>query len=292
MKNQFQDLANKVAETTDQTQTATNTSFQIPEAGGALARFVDYIEVGLHAQKAYKGTEKSPAPKVILTFELTGSKYVREIDVNGTKKKIADRITITIPMSLHEKAGFKKLFKKMTYGRSEITHMSQMLGEGFLLTIVHNVVGEGDEQKTYANITDDDNNYLVDGPFKKDPLEGTTTNLKVPEAIGNYRMFVWDMPTKECWDSVFIDGEREKKDAKGKVTTVSKNYIQNMILSALNFEGSPIDTFLEGSSTLPDNPEELIEEEVVDTTKKTSNKSTPKKEVESEEDPLVALGLA
>jgi hypothetical protein len=261
-KPDFKALANRAAKRNDQTQTKTGGGdFTPPPAGTTLARFVDYIEVGLQKGGSWKGKEKPPAEKVFVTFELLGKNYLREIEVDGNKKTVADRITVPLKLSLHEKASFKKLFKKMTYGRQEIEHMSQMLGEGFKVTVVHNEVGEGDKKKVYANITDDDGNFLVDGPFKRDDLEGTSVKLKVPDAISNERMFIWDEPTKETWDSIFIDGEKEVKDDKGKTKTVSKNWIQNMITSALNFEGSPIQAFLEGSSDLPDDPEELEDSE-------------------------------
>lgn len=316
----FKDVANRAAKRTDQTQTKTGgEAFPIPAAGGALARLVDYIEIGVHPQKAFKGKAKAPAAKALLTFELTGPKYTREIEVDGVKKKVADRISLpAIPISLHEKAGFKKLFKKMTYGRQDINHMAQMLGDAFLLEIVHNEVGEGADKKVYANITDSDGNYLVSGPFEIDKLAGTTKKYKVPEAIGNERLFIWDEPTQECWDSLFIDGDREVKDEKGNTKTVSKNWIQNTITSALNFEGSPVQTFLEGSSSLPEDPSELVEdeeeyaeldseveevesefeeevEEVVEPVKqtKTTKAKAPAKKpaVAPTEDPLAALGL-
>lgn len=314
MSFKFKDIANRAAARNDQTQTTTGGGdFAPAPAGTTLARLVDYIEVGVHPQKAFKGKEKKPANKVYITFELLGTKYTKEIEVDGKKKTIADRITVPLTLSLHEKASFKKLFKKLAYGRQDIVHMSQMLGDGFKVTIVHREVGEGADKKVYANITDEDGNFLVDGPFKRDDLEGTTVKLNVPEAIGEERLFIWDEPTKECWDSIFIDGTKEVKDAAGKEKTVSKNWIQNMIISATNFEGSAVQTFLEGSDSLPTNPEELDyeeefeqfeEEEVVAPVTKAPAKKAPAKAVTNTtapakkapvapaEDPLAALGLA
>jgi len=297
----FKDIANRAAKRNDQTVTKTNVDFAPPPAGATLARFVDYIEVGLHKQKAFKGKEKAPAHKVYVTFELLGAKYIREIDTDAGKKKVADRITVPLTLSLHEKASFKKLFKKMTYGRQEIVHMAQMLGEGFIVTVVHNEKGEGADKKVYANITDDDGNFLVSGPFKVDALEGTSTPLKVPPMLGTDRLFIWDEPTKETWDSIFIDGEREVKDEKGKAKTVSKNWIQGMITSALNFEGSPVQTFLEGSGGLPENPAELeeeleeyeeFEEEVIEVPAKKQAAKKTKVQPDANDDVLTAMGLS
>ena len=270
-KPDFKALANRAAKRNDQTQTKTGGGdFTPPPAGTTTGRFVDYIEVGLQKQRPYKGKEKPPANKVYVTFELLGKNYIKEIEVDGKKKEIADRITVPLTLSLHEKSSFKKLFKKMTYGRQDIEHMAQMLGEAFKITVKHNEVGEGDKKKVYANITDDDGNFLISAPVRKEEdEEGNvigTKKLAVRDSLSNERLFIWDEPTQETWDSLFIDGDREVKDEKGKTKTVSKNWIQNMITSALNFEGSPIQAFLEGSDSLPDDPEELEDdsEEVED----------------------------
>lgn len=270
----FKALAERAAKRSDQTQTKTGGDFAPAAEGTSLARFVDYIEVGEQKQKAYQGKAKPPTSKVMLTFELLSSKWVKEIEVDGKKKTVADRITITIPLSLHKKAGFKKLFEKMRYGRDDIVHMAQMIGEGFKVTVTHNKVDDGPNKgKVYANITDEDGNYLVGPAVKKEENdEGEiigTKKLKVPEPLSDMRMFLFDEPTPETWESLFIDGEKEVQDDKGKNKKVSKNWIQNMIIAAENFEGSPLQAMLEGSEELPDDPDELegdsdeeVEEEV------------------------------
>lgn len=269
-KKTFKDVANRAAKRNDHTKTRETAEYKPPEEGTSLARFVDYIEVGEQKQRAYKGKEKQPAPKAYITFELLSKKWIKDIERDGKTVTVADRITVSLAISTHKKASFKKLFEKMRYGREDIHHMSQMLGEGFKVTVVHNKVEEGPNAgKVYANITDADGNYLVDGPFKKDDLEGTSVKVKVPDALSDERMFIWDEPNKEQWDSIFIDGEKEVTDEKGKNKTVSKNWLQNMILDAVNFEGSPVQAFLEGSDDLPDDPEELedgeeVEEELED----------------------------
>lgn len=268
-KPDFKALAKRAGERKDQSQTNTGGGDFVPApAGTTVARFVDYIEVGLQKQRPYNGREKPPAEKVYVTFELLGAKYVRTIEVNGKNKEIADRITIPLTVSLHEKSSFKKLFKKMLYGRDGINHMSQMLGEAFKVTVTHNVTGEGDKKRTYVNLTDDEGVYLVGAPVKQETDdEGNVTGTKklaVRESVNGERMFVWDEPTQECWDSIFIDGDKEITDEKGKKKTVSKNRFQNEITSALNFEGSPIQAFLEGSEDLSENPEELADEEEIE----------------------------
>ena len=73
-------------------------------------------------------------------------------------------------------------------------------------------------------------------------------------------MFLWDRPTKEDWDSLFVEGKWDNGD--------SKNYVQEKILEATDFEGSPLHQLLEGSNkkkvhksvtetTVPDLPDDL-----------------------------------
>ena len=288
INNQFADIINQIAEIADHTKESTGPAFEIVPAGTTLARFVDYIEVGNQPRKPYKGAERKPAPQVLITFELLGKNYVKEIEVDGAKKTIANRITVPMNLSLNEKAKFRRLFKRMAYGRSEITHMSQMLGEGFKVSVVHNDVGEGDKKKTYANITDDEGNFLVEGPFTVDALAETKQVHKVPPMVGKLRMFLWDIVNAATWGSVFIDGDREKTNADGTKETVSKNYLQEKITSATNFEGSPIQEFLDGSDQLPETLEEVKEEvtevEETELAPVTVAKEEPK-------DALAALGL-
>lgn len=268
MKNNLRDLINEVAEEEDQTQAVESTDFeyQPPAEGITVGRLIEYVELGEQPMKPYKGKEKPPADKVRIVFELLSpKKNIREIEVEGKGKvKIADRITISIKKSLHEKSGFFKLFSKMRYGREEIKHMAQMLGEAFIITVVHNVVGEGKEKRTYANITNDAGEYLIAAPFKVDPIEETKTAIPVPEAISDLRLFLFNKPTKETWDSLFIDGEREVADGKGGKKSVSKNKLQETILGAVNFEGSALAELLEGSDALPESVDDLAEDDATE----------------------------
>lgn len=259
----FKALANKAAKITDHNQTKSSTEFTPAAEGTTLARFVEYVEYGDQPQRPYKGQSKPPAAQGHAVFELLGSKWVREIEVNGEKKTIADRIKVPFTINLGARATFKKLYEKMRAGRDDINHISQMLGDGFKVTVVHNKSEKNG--KIYANIQDADGNFLIAQPVKNvENDEGEVIDvkkLKVPEPLSDIRLFIWDMPTQEMWDSLFIDGEREVTGEDGKNKTVSKNWMQNLILGATNFEGSPIQTLLEGSDELPDDPEDLIDEE-------------------------------
>ena len=286
------DLINLAASTEDQTITKEGGDFeyQIPPAGATLGRLIEYIELGKQPQRPYQGKDKPDAEEVRLTFELLGPKHINEIEVEGEKRKVSNIISFKVAKKFGDRAKFKKIFNKLTYGRADHKHMAQCLGEPYLLTVYHNEVGEGSDKKTYANLNDKDGNYGIAAPMITDPLTQNVTDLKdkCPASLRSRKVFLWDHPTQETWSSLFIDGTREVKDNKGNVTQESKNWLQELILSASNFSGSPLDTMLSGVSAsditaaeqeAEDLPEENVKEEA--------------KPVEAKQgvDPLAELGL-
>lgn len=224
-----------------------------PAAGFTPARFVGYVELGKRKQRPYQGKDKPPADEVRLYFELNGPKHQREVEVDGVKQTFTNTISVKIAKKHTDNASFTKLFKKMTYGRSGITHMAQMLGEGFLVQIVHNTqpAADGKPAKTYANMRDDDGNFLIQAPMVVDPITNESRPIPVPEMTAQAKVLLWATPTKEQWDSIFIDGTRTVKDAKGLETQVSKNWLQeDIVQNALNFDGSPLQALLGGLADL------------------------------------------
>lgn len=250
----LKELANLAAQTEDQTEVQTsNFDNSPPEAGVTIGRFIEYIEIGKHSQNDYAGKPKPPADYVRVTFELLHpKKNIVEYEHEGEKRIRGEYITLKLTKKLGDKAKFKKLFNAMTYGRADIKHMAQMLGEAFVITIIHNTVkGTGGQpDKVYANI-DKDGAYMVGAPFVTDPLEGTKTEVPVREPIRPLRLFLFDNPTKETWDSLFIDGTRKVKKDGGEEVEVSKNWLQETIMSALNYEGSALQAMLGGLEGLP-----------------------------------------
>jgi hypothetical protein len=224
--------------------------FEIPEAGRCFMRFVSYIEIGKRPQKPFQGKPKPDAHEVRLGFELVGKKHAREIEVDGEKKTVYPMQFIKVAVKAGDRAAFTKLLNKMTYGRAGITHMALMLGEGFIGTIVHNEgTDKAGNKKMYANMKDKDGNWLIGAPMvledPNDPECSTFKPVAVPAATQSEQLLLWDSPTKEQWDSIFIDGTREVKDEQGKTTTVSKNWIQEDIVNkARDFEGSALNALL------------------------------------------------
>ncbi len=257
-------LIDEAVELEDQTQT-TGGDFEYapPPAGLTVGRFIEYIELGEQPQKPWKGQPKKPIDEVRLTFELLSpAKNIREIEVDGVKKKVADRYGFTLPKSFNEKSKFYKLFNKMAYGRDSIKHMAQMLGEAFTITVEHNVVEKDGNKRTYVNIRNKAGEYLIGAPVQVNHLTGESKPLNVPEALSPIKLFLFNKPTKATWDSLFIDGDRTKKDGEGNEVTETKNWLQEKILGASNYEGSALSELLEGYDelTIEDEIQEEVEE--------------------------------
>jgi hypothetical protein len=251
----MKDLIAQAKATEDQTEVVVGGDFEYvpPPAGQTVGRLVEYIELGKHVE-IYEGKPKPAIEMVRITFEFTHPKNIKEIDVEGGKKKIADRKSITLPKKMNDKAKFYKLFMAMRYGREEITHMAEMLNEPFIFNVIHNITGEGDKKRTYAEVWDGKaSTWQVFPPRVSDPLAGTVKDIStsIPELLSPLRIFLWSLPTKDTWDSLFIDGEREVKDDKGAVKKVSKNWLQEHILSATDYNGSALDQMLNKVDNLP-----------------------------------------
>jgi len=218
--------------------------YEMPAAGMARCRLVGYFEIGKHSDE-YEGKVKT-RDKVQLVFELSGPKH-QPREHEGVK--YPHRLTITESMSLNEKANFYKLFKRLNY-KGEATHFAQLLGQDFICTVVHKATKDG---KRKYPVLRDDAGYTIRPPFVPNPETGDDMRVTADPAITPIKLFLWDFPSKEMWDSIFIDGMyEEQKDDKGVVTrpAKSKNVIQNTIKSAENYQGSPICELLGGGDAL------------------------------------------
>lgn len=289
----------KTGTTVDQTKEPERKAFEIIPAGPTPARFIGYVEVGKHAQE-FDGKAKSDALEAILTFELNGKKHQIEYEKDGETHHTTNIKRENLAVYTTAKAGFKKLFNAMRAEREEITHMAQMLNEPFLIHVVHNA-DKTDPTKIYANIKDD-NGWRVGPPvYTPDPLEPSITKiLPVPEATKPLMLLLWDNPTKEQWDSIFIDGTRTvKKD--GKETEVSKNWIQERCLAAKDYETSALADMLTGADdAINDVIDEVAKERAVEPIKEAVKEPVAEKPAEpvkekepdgSADDILAALGL-
>lgn len=199
----------------------------LPE-GYAFGRLVEYVELGKQPQE-FKGQSKDPAMEFTLGFALWGQGYQNE---DGTPYIIRP---YSMAQSRNEKARAFLLFKCLNY-KGTAKNFGQLLGEAYLVKIKH--VAKSTTDPTIVSRIDLAGFLPPLDPVSKQPYP-------IPEAADElYRLFLWNRPTKEAWDSLFIEGTWEAKDGK---PAESKNRIQETILSALDFQGSPLQLMLGGA---------------------------------------------
>lgn len=252
------DLLNEAhgADLPDHSKAPPSGEYQIPAAGKTLARFVGYVETGKH-DNYYQGKKNGTVLKAKLFFELLGPKHMVDDGEGGKRSTLYIE---DIAVKTGEKASFRKLFLKMRGERENITNMAQMLGEGFIVEVSH-AQGTGENKdKVYANIRKD-GEWGVMPPIVEDPATGEVKVLSVPAPTQPYRLLIWSKPSKNQWDSLFIDGTttKKRKNDKGveEEVEVSKNWIQNGIIkNAIDFESSPLHDLLSGLGELNLNPED------------------------------------
>lgn len=257
------ELAALQAEEEDYTKPVEGVQFDkvLPVAGACVLRFREYVELGLQKNATAAYPNKKPALKARFVFELTTPKHTFETeDAEGNKKKYGHVISITTTIGKDPKNAYMKLFKMLNYeGSAKVP--AQLLGKAYKATVYHAYESkdlkdgkpvEGATPK-WANLHQD-GVYSFEAPRIIDPLSETITEIPVPELIGEKKLFLWNHPTKECWDSIFVDGTFNK-EVDGKEVAVSKNWLQNSILAALNYEGSKLQEMLVGAGeTLDDLP--------------------------------------
>lgn len=255
---------------------------EVPTEGPCFVRLREYIELGDQKPPQWKveayGKSKAK-PQAMWVFEVVaavrtndeGERYNaarRKITPEGGDEfEVAETVTIRTDISKNGKSAHFKLFSKLNgaYG-GKYVHPAQLLEcDGWIARIVHRF-GKDDTNddgtpKAGAKPTGiqlktrGDGSWTFAAPYREDAETGERTKLKVPELLGgtaSRKIFLWDQPNQACWDSLFIEGERDEKDASGKETgkKVSKNWIQETILKAVNFKGSALDTMLSGAGGL------------------------------------------
>ena len=208
-----------------------------PPKGLARLRLVGYIEVGKHEKKGQNGVKVEDQAHLI--FELHGKGYEPKELEDGTK--IPHRITVKLNKSLNEKATYYKLFKRMNY-EQKATSFIQLLGQGFLGNVGHFVIpaSDGKPEVIIANFRDDAGNLTIRPPrieaMDEESGEVVVKPVPVPAAISDQRCFIWEGKPEwfdKMWPSIWVDNE--KKDG---------GFYPQLIKSALNFEGSPIEAYL------------------------------------------------
>lgn len=200
--------------------------------GNHFCRLVQYVSIGSHVQE-FDGQKKPAAPMFYLGFE------VFQIDRSGEKPKVLEgvlRRTRNFTISQNEKATSHKLFKRLNY-KGTAKHFYQMLGEAFILPVRKETLTKGKNAGKEVI-----REQWMEIQAAVDPVSGTPYN--VPDfKEENLKLFLFEQPTKEAWDSLFIDGKNDKGE--------SKNWIQDRIVSATNYPGSALEALI-GGGGIPD----------------------------------------
>lgn len=270
-------------------------------------RLVGYTEIGKHMKKKYQSEEKVETDLVRLTFEVLSKDGLR---LDDDKKVVgARRLYIEVKKSNHEKATLRKMFELMREGDSTVTHFAQMIGvKAWKLKVQWE---QGGKKLLTKKAREDAQAALEKDPDNKDlriwevwrdegvpmispaviPIldeDGEDTGeikpMKVHEVVGKYEFFLWDQPQTAHWESLFIEGEYERKDADGKTVKQSKNRVQETILSATNYEGSPLQCLLDGVEFTPPEGDEEDEKKEEPKKGKKAEKAEPEPEPEEAEE--------
>lgn len=202
-------------------------------AGAYVGRLCEYIDLGMQPQE-YQGKAKDPAPNIRLGVAIFYSDPEKPQDPSPYVIRSSD-----MSVSRNEKAGTFKAFAALNYKRDpNIKHFAQFIGQPFIFHV--EVKKSKTSGREYNTIAWDKTGPAIDA-MSKQPYQ-------VPE-LGDefYRVFLWDYPTKEDWDALHIDGTNQE----GK----SKNFIQETILAALDYQGSPLQLLLEGGAALNQAPQ-------------------------------------
>lgn len=196
----------------------------LPDGKYAFARLIEYIEFGNHPQE-FNGQAKDPALEIQLGFALYGDGIQNE---DGTPYIIRP---YRFPIKYNDRARSYSLFQLLNWDKTA-THFAQLLGKAWLVKISNEPRSKTDQ--TLVSRLD-----LTTFLPPLDPVSGNPYAIPVP-SDDLYRAFFFDRPTKEAWDSLYIEGKNAK-------TGASNNWVQEQIMQALNFEGSALQLMLAGA---------------------------------------------
>lgn len=245
----LQNFVNAAAEIgVDQSKAKEGGDRQVYPEGPVKLRFVGYAEIGRHLKKSAQFGDKVKN-LVRLTFEVSGPKHPPLQTENGPKPLLVHE---ELMLSLDKKAGFHKLFSLLNHDRSA-THCAHLLGRAYTGRLVHRRYKRASDPADPASWTGleyqlrQDSAYTIRPPFREDPDTGDVVPVDVPPPLTTLHGFLWDNPSIEQWDSIFIPGEfPERRGQNGELLAPakSKNLLQERIMQAVNFKGSPIHTLL------------------------------------------------
>lgn len=192
----------------------------------------EYIDLGKH-EDVYKGESKG----VFDTFRGGVALFYYPSDLDETLEPSEDeKLEYTVvpifdtPIKTGDRSAAVKIFKGLNVSNdTSITSIPQFLGVPRRFRVESRI--SQTTKKPYNVI-----NYAATGPAR----EGRRA-VELPDVDErDVRVFFWNSPTIEDWNSLEIE-VRKRDDG-----TFTENFIQEAIASALNFAGSPIDLLLQG----------------------------------------------
>lgn len=251
-----QNLAALLALANDAAETYSVNMAKVSKGGGArrlfkpgyaYARLCRYVEFGKQPQE-YGSKAKDPALEFRLGFAIWG-------DVDPANPGQPENLfhnedgtpnfmgTWDMALGNNEKSKAKRIFDKLNY-KGGARHFAQLLGEGFLIPVqLVDVPAKNGKPASQRNELDLLNALAPFDVVSRQPYP-------IPAAPDDaYQLFLWNKPTKEGWDALHIDGQRDDG--------TSKNFLQDKILGAVDFMGSPLETLLRGAGAVLPNPEQL-----------------------------------
>lgn len=196
----------------------------VPE-GYYLGRVVEYVDLG-NQPDVYEGVVKGAKPAFRLGVALFGDGGATDEQGNPLILRTQDMF-----VKRNEKAGTFLAFKTLNWKQDPaVKHFSQFLGEPFLF-YVKKGVGKQSKREYNALVL---NKTLP-------PIEPISKQFYPVPVVADdyYRLFLWDQPTLEAWNELEIKGNKEDGS--------SKNFIQETILSASDFQGSALQHLLASS---------------------------------------------
>ena len=200
------------------TQSGGNFADVLLPKGTYFGRFMEYIELG---KKIPMHMGKPTGKPAVMNVRLGFIVYTPD----GSIKRINP---FPMAVSSFEKAKFKQVFDKMNYDGT-LKHMAQRLGQAFMFEV--------EQYTSKAGKTSNTIDFLSLRTLPRfDPQTGQAVELPALDEAG-LRLFLFDNPTKETWDSLYIE---------------KNNFLQEDILSAVNYEGSPLQQLLEGAVPSPE----------------------------------------
>lgn len=196
-----------------------------PAPGTYMARLVRVVEEGKQ-KTTFNGTERVQN-RIRLQFELYGDSNVIKLNDGSVAFKTIDTGSITYSAST--KSNTFKYFSALraASNKPDATTFKELLGVGVMVTLEQN--------GKYINLS---KTNLPTKAATLDPATGNSIPLTVPQPKADTFYFDWDNPTMEAWQKLFIPGTKDDG--------TPKNWLQERLLDAENFKGSPLDMMLNG----------------------------------------------